>query len=32
MVANNQEVQASPLSTIKPDISDHVPIGAELNF
>ena len=32
MVANNQEVQATPLSTIKPDISDHVPIGAELNF
>ena len=32
MVANNQEVQASPLSTIKPDISDHVPIGVELNF
>ena len=32
MVANNQEVQASPLSTIKPDISDHVPIGAELNL
>ena len=32
MVANKQEVQASPLSTIKPDISDHVPIGAELNF
>ena len=32
MVANNQEVQASPFSTIKPDISDHVPIGAELNF
>lgn len=32
MVANNQEVQAIPLSTIKPDISDHVPIGAELNF
>ena len=32
MVANNQEVQASPISTIKPDISDHVPIGAELNF
>jgi endonuclease/exonuclease/phosphatase family metal-dependent hydrolase len=32
MVANNQEVQATPLSTIKPDISDHVPIGVELNF
>jgi len=32
MVANNQEVQATPLSTIKPNISDHVPIGAELNF
>jgi endonuclease/exonuclease/phosphatase family metal-dependent hydrolase len=32
MMANNQEVQASPLSTIKPDISDHVPIGVELNF
>ena len=32
MVANNQEVQATPFSTIKPDISDHVPIGAELNF
>lgn len=32
MVANNQEVQATALSTIKPDISDHVPIGAELNF
>ena len=32
MVANNQEVQAIPLSTIKPDISDHVPIGVELNF
>ena len=32
MVANNQEVQATPLSTIKSNISDHVPIGAELNF
>ena len=32
MVANNQEVQATPFSTIKPDISDHVPIGVELNF
>ena len=32
MVANNQEVQATPFSTIKPNISDHVPIGAELNF
>jgi endonuclease/exonuclease/phosphatase family metal-dependent hydrolase len=32
MVANNHEVQATPLSTIKPDISDHVPIGVELNF
>ena len=32
MVANNQEVQATPLSTIKPNISDHVPIGVELNF
>ena len=32
MVANNQEVQATPLSTIKPSISDHVPIGVELNF
>lgn len=32
MVANNQEVQATPLSTIKPDVSDHVPIGVELNF
>lgn len=32
MVANNQVVQATPLSTIKPDISDHVPIGVELNF
>jgi hypothetical protein len=32
MVANNQEVQSSPLSTIKPGISDHVPIGVELNF
>jgi len=32
MVANNQDVQATALSTIKPDISDHVPIGVELNF
>jgi endonuclease/exonuclease/phosphatase family metal-dependent hydrolase len=32
MVANNQEVQATPFSTIKPNISDHVPIGVELNF
>ena len=32
MVANNQEVQATPLSIIKPSISDHVPIGVELNF
>jgi endonuclease/exonuclease/phosphatase family metal-dependent hydrolase len=32
MVANNHEVQASPLSTIKSGISDHVPIGVELNF
>lgn len=32
MVANNQVVQATPLSTIKPDISDHVPIGVELNL
>ena len=32
MVANNQEVKATPFSTIKPNISDHVPIGAELNF
>lgn len=32
MVANNQEVQATPFSTIKPDISDHVPIGVELKF
>ena len=32
MVANKQDVQATPLSTIKPDISDHVPIGVELNF
>ena len=32
MVANKQDVQAKPLSTIKPSISDHVPIGVELNF
>ena len=32
MVANNQEVQATPFSTIKPNISDHVPIGVELKF
>ena len=32
MLANKQNVQAKPLSTIKPDISDHVPIGVELNF
>ncbi len=32
MAANKQDVQATPLSTIKPDISDHVPIGVELNF
>ena len=32
MVANNQDVQATALSTIKPGISDHVPIGVELNF
>jgi len=32
MMANNQDVQATALSTIKPDISDHVPIGVELNF
>jgi endonuclease/exonuclease/phosphatase family metal-dependent hydrolase len=32
MVANKQDVQAMPLSTIKPSISDHVPIGVELNF
>ena len=32
MVTNKQAVQATPLSTIKPDISDHVPIGVELNF
>jgi endonuclease/exonuclease/phosphatase family metal-dependent hydrolase len=32
MVANNHEVQSSPLSTIKSGISDHVPIGVELNF
>ena len=32
MVANKQDVQAKPLSTIKPGISDHVPIGVELNF
>jgi len=32
MVANNQEVQATPLSIIKSSISDHVPIGVELNF
>jgi len=32
MVANKQNVQAKPISTIKPSISDHVPIGVELNF
>jgi endonuclease/exonuclease/phosphatase family metal-dependent hydrolase len=32
MVTNKQTVQATPLSTMKPDISDHVPIGVELNF
>ena len=32
MVTNKQAVQATPLSTMKPDISDHVPIGVELNF
>jgi len=32
MMANNQDVQATALSTIKPGISDHVPIGVELNF
>jgi len=32
MVTNKQAVQATLLSTIKPDISDHVPIGVELNF
>jgi len=32
MVANKQDVQAKQLSTIKPSISDHVPIGVELNF
>ena len=32
MVTNKQTVQATPLSTIKPSISDHVPIGVELNF
>ena len=32
MVTNKQTVQATPLSTMKPDISDHVPLGVELNF
>ncbi len=32
MMANNQDEQATALSTIKPGISDHVPIGVELNF
>jgi endonuclease/exonuclease/phosphatase family metal-dependent hydrolase len=32
LVSNNQSVQATPLSTIKPDISDHIPIGVELNL
>ena len=32
MVANKQDVQAKPLLTIKSSISDHVPIGVELNF